>query len=222
VAEELTGHGPARMLRPRDEAVGRRRAVATALVRMSRQTLELIRHGGIAAGNVVEVARVAGIQAAKQTPGILPLCSSTRIDAVALEFQPHADGVLIRATVEATDRRGVQTEAMAAASIAALSLFDMCRLVDPDIRITDMRIETAPDANRPQAKQANSIASPELPRNEQTAQPQAPPQPSSTADAIRTANWPGRNPGAPVRLRRASQRRGHLKQQRSKFRRGTG
>jgi cyclic pyranopterin phosphate synthase len=211
------------MIRPRGEAAGPRRATATALVRVSAQTVEMIRRGGIAAGNVIEVARIAAIAAAKQAAMIVPLHRGVRVDAVDVEFRPHKEGILIWTAVEANDRCGVETEALAAASVAALTVCDMCRPIQPDAAIGEVRLDHG--APRPQASAPGAQASVPGPQAGAPG-PQAAPQepalaepPRTTAEIIRSSDWPART--APRRLRRASQRRGHMKRRKPRPDRGS-
>lgn len=136
----LDEKGRARMVdvsaKPRTE----RSATASASVRMKKQTLKLIREGGVPKGDVLAVARVAGIMAAKKTPELVPLChplglSSVEID---LELDMRKSLVEIKATVTAVGRTGVEMEALTAASAAALTVYDMCKAVDREMSITNV------------------------------------------------------------------------------------
>ncbi len=108
-----------------------RLARARARVRMRPETLALIRGGGVSKGDVLGVARLAGIQAAKRTHEWIPLCHPLRLTQVAVHLEPAPpDAVTIEATVQAVDRTGVEMEALVAASAAALTVYDMCKAVD--------------------------------------------------------------------------------------------
>ena len=144
VAEELTGQGRSRLGRPGGQAPSPGRAVATALVRVSAQTVELIRRGGVSAGNVVEVARIAAITAAKHTASLIPLHPAVQPTWADVEFQVHEQGVLIRASVGASDGSVVETQALMAAFAAALTVYDMCRPVDSSISIGAIRASDWP------------------------------------------------------------------------------
>jgi cyclic pyranopterin phosphate synthase len=128
----LTSDGSARMVDVADKPPTRRRAVARALVRLAPSVAHAIERGTIPKGDVLAVARVAGIQAAKKTPELIPLChhiALTRVE-VAFEIDGPRGIVTIRATVEAFDRTGVEMEALVAASTAALALYDMVKSAD--------------------------------------------------------------------------------------------
>jgi cyclic pyranopterin phosphate synthase len=128
----LTSTGSARMVDVADKAPTRRRAVARALVRLAPKVAKAIESGTIPKGDVLAVARVAGIQAAKKTPELIPLChhvALTRVE-VAFEIDGARGTVTIVATVEALDRTGVEMEALVAASTAALALYDMVKSAD--------------------------------------------------------------------------------------------
>ena len=119
-----------------------RSATAGATVLMKRETLELILSGGHKKGDVLGVARLAGIMAAKRTPDLIPLChplalASVEVDLVA---DPARNAVDIRATCRLVGRTGVEMEALTAASVAALTVYDMCKAVDRGMRITDLRL----------------------------------------------------------------------------------
>jgi len=128
----LASDGSARMVDVADKAPTRRRAVARALVRMAPKVATAIERGEIPKGDVVAVARVAGIQAAKKTPDLIPLCHHIALTRVEIAFEIDGEGgtVTIEATVEALDRTGVEMEALVAASTAALALYDMVKSAD--------------------------------------------------------------------------------------------
>jgi len=116
-------------------------AVAEALVRMKPATLALIMAGGIKKGDVFACARVAGILAAKRTPELIPLCHPIPLTNTAVELAAAGeDAVRIPATVKCTYVTGVEMEALTAASVAALTIYDMCKAVDRGMQITDLRL----------------------------------------------------------------------------------
>jgi len=136
---QVDEQGRARMVDVGDKAVSERVAVAGALVVMKPATLRLIRGGGIAKGEVLAVARVAGVMAAKRTSEIIPLCHPLPIDVATIEFDGAGAGRLrIRATVKVRGRTGVEMEALAAVTAAALTVYDMCKAVDRGMSITDV------------------------------------------------------------------------------------
>jgi len=135
----LDARGRARMVDVGAKAVTERVAVATATLRMLPATLRRIRSGRVAKGEVLAVARVAGIMAAKRTADLIPLCHPLPIEVAALEFLPRPAGRLqIVATVKVAGKTGVEMEALAAVSAAALTVYDMCKAVDRGMVITDV------------------------------------------------------------------------------------
>lgn len=117
-------------------------AVAEAIVSMSPSTISLILEGKIPKGDVFSVARISGITAAKRTPELIPLCHPIRLDSVEVDFQVERDSgiVKVRTVARATDRTGVEMEAMVAAAISALSIYDMCKQVEHGIEISSVRL----------------------------------------------------------------------------------
>jgi cyclic pyranopterin monophosphate synthase len=122
--------GQARMVDVAAKAETHRRAVATALIRMRPSTLAMIVEGRAPKGDVFAVARVAGIMAAKRTSEVIPLCHPLSLTHASVELEPVAEGVRITAAVETDGKTGVEMEALTAASVAALTLYDMCKAVD--------------------------------------------------------------------------------------------
>ena len=132
--------GQAAMVDVGDKPVSQRRATARARVTMRRETAELIRSGGAKKGDVLGVARLAGIMAAKRTAELIPLCHPLPISAVSLELEVTDDAVEIAATVSTTGQTGVEMEALTAASVAALTVYDMCKSVDRGMHIEAVRL----------------------------------------------------------------------------------
>lgn len=133
--------GRARMVDVGPKAETQRRAVATGLVRMESATQTRIEQGLIGKGDVLAVARLAGIQGAKQTALLIPLCHPLRLDGIELDFEFIEPGcLLIRAVVCATDRTGVEMEALTAVSVAALTVYDMCKAIDRGMEIAAIRL----------------------------------------------------------------------------------
>lgn len=124
-----------------------RTAIASGEVVMQRATWQLIRDRKLSKGDVREVARLAGIMAAKQTASLIPLCHSLPLDSVDIEFVEPTDGqsaevaLGIRATVRVTARTGVEMEALTAVSVAALTIYDMCKSVDRAMVLGQIRLE---------------------------------------------------------------------------------
>ena len=134
--------GAARMVDTSAKAETLREAKASGLVRMAPSTLALIRNRGLAKGDVLEVARLAGIMAAKRTGELIPLCHPLSLTSAAVDFTFAGDDLLcIEATVRVLGRTGVEMEALTAVSIAALTVYDMCKSVDRSMTIERIRLE---------------------------------------------------------------------------------
>jgi cyclic pyranopterin phosphate synthase len=131
--------GRARMVDVGGKPVTERVAVATATIRMQPRTLRMIRSGQVAKGEVLAVARLAGIMAAKRTAEIVPLSHPLPIEVATVDFTPRVGGRLeICATVKVSGKTGVEMEALTAVSAAALTVYDMCKAVDRAMTITDV------------------------------------------------------------------------------------
>ncbi|MCE3292620.1 MAG: molybdenum cofactor biosynthesis protein [Arthrobacter sp.] len=117
-----------------------REATATATVRSTREVLALLGTGGLPKGDALAVARVAGIMAAKKTPDLIPLCHPLPISKVTVDFELGPETVDILATVKTRGVTGVEMEALTAASVAALSVYDMIKAVDKHAVLTDIRV----------------------------------------------------------------------------------
>ena len=136
----INEQGRARMVDVTDKAETTRTAVAEGRVRMHRETAERIRTGGMAKGDVLAVAQVAGIMAVKRTPDIIPMCHSLRLTGVDITFTLEEEAVRIRATVRCKGETGVEMEALTAVSAAALTIYDMCKAVQKDMEIGEIRL----------------------------------------------------------------------------------
>jgi cyclic pyranopterin phosphate synthase len=132
--------GRARMVDVTPKEATHRRAVARCKVMMKPETTGLIASNSISKGDVLSVARVAGIQAAKQTPNLIPLCHPLLVGSVFVNFQIGDDCVEVEAQVETIDRTGVEMEAMTACSVAALTVYDMCKSVDRSMLIGELTL----------------------------------------------------------------------------------
>ena len=133
--------GAARMVDVSGKSETAREAVAEAFVRMRPETLALIEESGIAKGDVIAVARVAGIMAAKRTHELIPMCHPLAITGVKVDLAPDGpDQLRIEATVKTTGKTGVEMEALTAASVAALTVYDMCKAVEKGMRIEGVRL----------------------------------------------------------------------------------
>ncbi|MGC3967061.1 MAG: cyclic pyranopterin monophosphate synthase MoaC [Pirellulales bacterium] len=143
--DELThfdATGAARMVDVAEKPVTVRTARASGRVVMQPETLRLITSGGHRKGDVIQVARLAGIMAAKRTGDLIPLCHPLPLDGVSLDFAPLDESTLgIEASVRCTGRTGVEMEALVAVSTAALTVYDMCKSVDRAMQIDAVRLE---------------------------------------------------------------------------------
>jgi cyclic pyranopterin phosphate synthase len=128
--------GEVRMVDVGAKPLTRRRAVARGRVRMASETAERLR--ALPKGDALTVARIAGIQAAKRTSELIPLCHPLPLSVVQVELTVDADGVAIEATAETTAQTGVEMEALTAVSVAALTVYDMAKAVDREMRIDDI------------------------------------------------------------------------------------
>jgi cyclic pyranopterin phosphate synthase len=134
--------GASRMVDVGGKPTTRRTARASAVVRMQPETLTAIVGGTIVKGNVLDVARVAGIMAAKRTAELIPLCHPLPLDAIQVDLEPEGEtGLRVEATVTTTARTGVEMEALTAVSVAALTVYDMCKSADRAMRIEQIQLE---------------------------------------------------------------------------------
>ncbi len=134
--------GQAAMVDVSDKAETERIATAQGSVVMAKATLERILAGGVKKGDVLSVARLAGIMGAKRTPDLIPLCHPLALTSVAVELtcDPQRSAVDITATCKLKGRTGVEMEALTAVAVAALTIYDMCKAVDRAMRLTDIRL----------------------------------------------------------------------------------
>jgi cyclic pyranopterin phosphate synthase len=138
----LDADGRARMVNVGDKPVTARLATAAGEVRMESATLEQIRQNALAKGDVLGVARIAGIQAAKRCDQLIPLCHSLPLDDISVDFEvdDSLPGVRITASARVQGRTGVEMEALTAVSVAALTIYDMCKAVDKHMVIDKLRL----------------------------------------------------------------------------------
>ncbi len=136
----LRQDGTAQMVDVSAKAETTRQATATATVRTTREVLGLLGAGGLPKGDALAVARVAGIMAAKKTPELIPLCHPLPLSKVTVDFDLGPDSVSILATVKTRGVTGVEMEALTAASVAALSVYDMIKAVDKHAVLTDIKV----------------------------------------------------------------------------------
>jgi cyclic pyranopterin monophosphate synthase len=117
-----------------------RTAIATGKIRLQRETVDLISESRIAKGDAFATARVAGIQAAKQTPQLIPLCHPLPLSDVKIDIVTSNDGAEVKCTARTVAQTGVEMEALTGVSIALLTIYDMCKAVDKEMRISDIRL----------------------------------------------------------------------------------
>ena len=136
----LDASGAARMVDVSAKAVTVREATATGLVRCSAAVVQALRDDDVPKGDVLAVARIAGIQATKRTPDLVPLAHPVAVHGVVMDVEVVAAGVALRATVRTAERTGVEMEALTGATVAALTIYDMCKAFSHDIVIESVRL----------------------------------------------------------------------------------
>jgi cyclic pyranopterin phosphate synthase len=136
----LDADGAAHMVDVGDKAVTRREAVATGHISMSAEAFDAIRAGAVKKGDVLAVARVAGIMAAKRTSDLVPLCHPLPITRVSLDLSPEGSGITAVAMVATDGKTGVEMEALTAVSVALLTVYDMAKAIDKSMTIKDIRV----------------------------------------------------------------------------------
>ncbi len=138
----FNGEGRARMVNVGEKDETQRTATAAATVQVSPETFALIRTGGMKKGDVLTVAQIAGIMGAKRTPDLIPMCHPVLLTGtdLSLSLEEETHTAEIRATVSCCGKTGVEMEALTAATVAALTVYDMCKAVQRDIAITDIRL----------------------------------------------------------------------------------
>lgn len=136
----INSQGRARMVDVTEKKETFRTALAEGVVRMSAETLELVRTGGTPKGDVLAVAQVAGIMAAKRTHELIPMCHPLRLTGIDIRFSYEENAVRIRAEVKCKGETGVEMEALTAVSTAALTVYDMCKAVQKDMEIDEVRL----------------------------------------------------------------------------------
>lgn len=136
----LDREGAARMVDVGEKAIVRRTATASGIVRMSPETVKLLQDRALPKGDALNTARIAGVMAAKRTPDLIPLCHGLNLTQADVEFAVGEDRIEIIATARASDRTGVEMEALTAVSLAALTIYDMCKAVDKRMIIEEVRL----------------------------------------------------------------------------------
>lgn len=136
----LDDEGSARMVDVGEKNIIRRTAKAGGYVSMSPETVELLRDKALPKGDALNTARIAGVMAAKKTSDLIPLCHGINMTSVDVDFEVEEEGISIVATARASDRTGVEMEALTAVSVAALTIYDMCKAVDKGMEIGEIRL----------------------------------------------------------------------------------
>lgn len=132
--------GNVRMVDVSDKAPAKRTAIACGRVRLSPDTIGRIREGANPKGDPLEIARISGIMGGKRTSELIPLCHQIALSSIDVSAALDDDGVYIEAKAVTTDRTGVEMEALTAVSVAALTIYDMCKAVQKDIEVTGIRL----------------------------------------------------------------------------------
>ena len=133
--------GKVKMVDVSDKQATARRAVASGRVLLSKETIEILRSGGNPKGDPLEIARIAGIMAAKKTSELIPLCHQIALSKADVKAEITEEGVYLEAEARTVSPTGVEVEALTAVSAAALTIYDMCKAVQKDIVITDIKLE---------------------------------------------------------------------------------
>ena len=120
--------------------IQKRMARASGLIRLSADTMEAVRQDQVKKGNVLATARIAGIQAAKATPDLIPLCHPLPLDSVQIDFEFREEGITATCTVACQARTGVEMEALTGASVALLTIYDMCKAMDKEMSLEQVRL----------------------------------------------------------------------------------
>jgi cyclic pyranopterin phosphate synthase len=138
----LDGKGQAHMVDVTDRDITTRTSTASGKVLLSSKVVELLRDGAVPKGDVLAAARIAGIMGAKRTPDLIPLCHPIALHGVSVDLHVVDEGVLIEVSVKTADRTGVEMEALTAVSVAALTVIDMVKSLDPGATITNVHIDS--------------------------------------------------------------------------------
>jgi cyclic pyranopterin phosphate synthase len=134
----LDQSGKANMVDVGEKPESRRTAVAEGFIYLQNETLQMIRENTVKKGDVLSIAEIAGIMAAKKTPELIPLCHQINLNKVEVRATIHETGVRITATAKCTGKTGVEMEALTAVSIGLLTIYDMCKAVDKTMKISDI------------------------------------------------------------------------------------
>ena len=132
--------GRAQMVDVSAKPLSQRRAIARGKIRLQQETLNLIARNQIAKGNVFATARIAGIQAAKQTAHLIPLCHTLSLSQVTVDIAASKDGAEVKCTAQTVAQTGVEMEALVGVTVALLTIYDMCKAVDKDMIVSDVHL----------------------------------------------------------------------------------
>jgi cyclic pyranopterin phosphate synthase len=136
----IAADGRAHMVDVSAKPMSKRRAAASGKIQLKRETLELIAKDQIAKGNVFATARIAGIQAAKQTPNLIPLCHTLPLGDVRIDIVTSDQGAEVKCAAQTVAQTGVEMEALVGVTVALLTIYDMCKAVDKEMQISDVRL----------------------------------------------------------------------------------
>ena len=136
----IGANGRAQMVDVSAKPMSKRKAVASGKIQLKRSTLELIAKDQIAKGNVFATARIAGIQAAKQTAQLIPLCHTLPLGDVKIDIVTSSEGAEVKCSAQTVAQTGVEMEALVGVTVALLTIYDMCKAVDKGMRISDVRL----------------------------------------------------------------------------------
>jgi len=136
----VAGDGQARMVDVSAKPLSARTAIATGRIRLQPETVDLISENRIAKGDVFATARIAGIQAAKHTPQLIPLCHTLPLSDVKIDIVILSDGAEVKCTARTVAQTGVEMEALTGVSVALLTIYDMCKAVDKEMTISDIHL----------------------------------------------------------------------------------
>jgi len=140
VFSHVDKQGKANMVDVGGKSPQQRRAVAEGTIFLASETVDMVRKNQLKKGDVLTVAQIAGIQAAKQTAMLIPLCHPLTVDKIDVKMDIAADGVIARSEVRCVGKTGVEMEALTAVSVALLTVYDMCKAVDKDMHIGELRL----------------------------------------------------------------------------------
>jgi cyclic pyranopterin monophosphate synthase len=136
----ISSDGRAQMVDVSAKPLSKRKAIACGKIRLQGETLELIARDQITKGNVFATARIAGIQAAKQTAQLIPLCHTLPLSEVNIDIVSYNDGVEVKCTAQTIAQTGVEMEALAGVTVSLLTIYDMCKAVDQNMEISGVRL----------------------------------------------------------------------------------